>query len=88
MTGRHSVILRPDSVSRVRPPKTTMPNTLAAEPSSQYATLLLLVSGNDEALATCCVPGTMVWLSAPSGEALALLGAAAEELWRGVVCMR
>jgi hypothetical protein len=25
----------PDSVRRVRPPKTTMPNTLAALPSSQ-----------------------------------------------------
>jgi hypothetical protein len=29
----------PDSVRRVRPPKTTMPKTLAALPSSQYATL-------------------------------------------------
>lgn len=37
----------PDSVSRVRPPKTTIPKTLAALPSSQYATALELVSGND-----------------------------------------
>ena len=30
----------PDSVRRVSPPNTTMPKTLAALPSSQYATLL------------------------------------------------
>jgi hypothetical protein len=35
----------PDSVKRVRPPKTTMPKTLAALPSSQYATLFEFVSG-------------------------------------------
>jgi hypothetical protein len=35
----------PDSVRRVRPPKTTMPKTLAALPSSQYATLLEDVLG-------------------------------------------
>lgn len=35
----------PDSVSLVRPPKTTIPKTLAALPSSQYATTLSLVSG-------------------------------------------
>ena len=39
----------PDSVKRVQPPKTTMPNTLAALPSSQYATPLELVSGKLEA---------------------------------------
>lgn len=37
----------PDSVRRVRPPKTTMPKTLTALPSSQYATDLELVSGKD-----------------------------------------
>lgn len=37
----------PDSVSRVRPPNTTMPKTLAALPRSQYATdLEVVVSGN------------------------------------------
>ena len=36
----------PDSVRRVRPPKTTIPNTLAALPSNQYATSLSLTSGN------------------------------------------
>ena len=35
----------PDSVSRVRPPNTTMPNTLAALPRSQYATDFSLVVG-------------------------------------------
>lgn len=37
----------PDSVNRVRPPKTTMPKTLAALPNSQYATDFELVSGNE-----------------------------------------
>jgi hypothetical protein len=35
----------PDSVSLVRPPKTTMPKTLAALPRSQYATIFSLKSG-------------------------------------------
>jgi hypothetical protein len=39
----------PDSVNLVRPPNTTMPKTLAALASSQYATLLSLVSGKLEA---------------------------------------
>jgi hypothetical protein len=63
VTGRHSVMLNlervrllfarkiaedyPDSVSRVRPPKMTMPNTLAALPRSQYATALLLTFGKE-----------------------------------------
>ncbi len=37
--------LYPDSVSLVRPPKTTMPKTLAALPRSQYATIFSLKSG-------------------------------------------
>ena len=48
VTGRHSVMLRPDSVSRVRPPKTTMPKTLVALARSQYATLLDETSGHEE----------------------------------------
>ena len=36
----------PDSVSLVRPPNTTIPKTLVALPSSQYATTFSLVSGN------------------------------------------
>lgn len=35
----------PDSVRRVSPPKTTIPNTLAALARSQYATAFELVSG-------------------------------------------
>lgn len=35
----------PDSVRRVRPPKTTMPKTLAALARSQYAIVLEDVSG-------------------------------------------
>lgn len=45
MLGTH-----PDSVSLVKPPKTTIPNTLAALPSSQYATVLVDVLGKDEPL--------------------------------------
>jgi hypothetical protein len=62
VTGLHSVMLNlpvvsqvhiaqtvthPDSVSLVSPPNTTIPNTLAALPSNQYATAFSLVSGND-----------------------------------------
>jgi hypothetical protein len=36
--GFHSVIDRPESVSRVAPPTTTMPNTIKAVTSSQRAT--------------------------------------------------
>jgi len=38
----------PDSVSLVRPPNTTSPNTLAAPPRSQYATTWSLVSGKKD----------------------------------------
>ena len=41
-------MLRPDSVRRVRPPKTTMPKTLVAEARSQIATLREEVSGKDD----------------------------------------
>ena len=86
-------MLRPDSVRRVRPPKTTIPKTLAAEPSNQYATLLLLVFGKDdddeeEDLALLAMGFCTDWLKAPSGEELAFEGAAAEELCRGVGVMR
>lgn len=36
----------PDSVKRVNPPRTTIPNTRPAEPISQYPTALLLVTGH------------------------------------------
>jgi hypothetical protein len=38
-------MLSPDSVSLVNPPKTTIPKTLAALPSNQYATTLSLSIG-------------------------------------------
>lgn len=38
----------PDSVNRVRPPNTTIPNTLAALARRKYPTDLELVSGKDE----------------------------------------
>ena len=93
MTGRHSVMLRPDSVRRVRPPKTTIPKTLAAEPSNQYATLLLQVFGKhdddeEEDLALLAMGFCTDWLKAPSGDELGFEGAAAEELCRGVGVMR
>lgn len=47
MTGLHSVIDKPLSVSLVKPPNTTIPNTLAALPKSQYATDLSEVSGKN-----------------------------------------
>lgn len=36
MTRFHSVILRPDSVRRVRPPMMRIPKTKAEQPNSQY----------------------------------------------------
>lgn len=36
--GRHSTMLRPDSVRRVTPPTTIIPNTRDAETSNQFAT--------------------------------------------------
>ena len=41
MIGFHSVIDRPDPVSRVTPPTTTMQNTRAAQANSQVATARL-----------------------------------------------
>ena len=71
VTGLHSVMLNlrpvsldhqahtngthPDSVSRVSPPNTTIPNTLAALPKSQYATALWLVSGKERLLVKVCL---------------------------------
>ena len=77
VTGRHSVMLSlsnlagatsavfgrayPDSVRRVKPPNTTMPKTLAALPSSQYATLLDVVLGK---LLDLLLPSAVVAASA------------------------
>lgn len=51
MTGFHSVMLSPDSVSLVNPPNTTIPKTLVADARSQYATLFDDVSGKEEPFA-------------------------------------
>jgi hypothetical protein len=56
----------PDSVRRVKPPKTTMPNTLAALPSSQYATLLELVSGQLLAFGTAALAAPTSCAACPS----------------------
>jgi hypothetical protein len=42
----------PDSVNLVRPPNITIPNTDAALPNSQYATLFEVVSGKNFLLKT------------------------------------
>ena len=70
MTGRHSVMLRPDSVRRVRPPKTTMPKTEAAEARSQYATEREEVSGHEEVFMgeVGCALEPILWLKAARGE--------------------
>ena len=39
MTGFHSVILNPDSVNRVTPPTTTIPNTSAEQRNNQFDTV-------------------------------------------------
>lgn len=46
----HICVLKsyPDSVNLVKPPQTTMPNTLTALPISQYPTALPSVSGKEE----------------------------------------
>lgn len=60
----------PDSVSRVRPPKTTMPNTLTADPINQYPTVLELILGNDLAVTPSTAGFAHVWLSSDSGDDL------------------
>lgn len=68
VTGLHSVMLSPDSVSRVSPPNTTIPKTLAALPSSQYATLFSDVSGKYFAL--LFVPESRKLLASPNVEVI------------------
>ena len=45
VTGRHSVMLSPDSVRRVTPPTTTTPMTKMPHPMSQLPTLFEATSG-------------------------------------------
>jgi len=76
-------MLKPDSVSRVSPPNMTIPNTLAAEPSNQYATDFELVSGHDELFDEVdLVFVAMSCANAPSGDVDDDDGGAAiAELW-------
>ena len=62
----------PDSVSLVRPPKTTIPKTLAALPSSQYPTAFELVSGKNFLL-TVLHEVPAVWPCDGNAEAVATL---------------
>jgi hypothetical protein len=55
VTGFHSVMLRPDSVRRVSPPRITIPNTEAAEAMRKMPTDLLFVSGKEEVFEEDCV---------------------------------
>ena len=68
VTGRHSVMLRPDSVRRVRPPKTTMPKTEVAERRSQVATPLVETSGHEDVGWWVVVFALMLWLRALRGD--------------------
>lgn len=56
----------PDSVSRVRPPNTTMPKTLAALPNNQYATDFDVVFGKllDRGALSAVVPIVAFWIVA------------------------
>lgn len=64
-------------MSRVKPPKTTMPKTLAADPRSQYATDLELVWGQDEDSGDRGLEDSpMLRLRAPNGDVVE-----ADELW-------
>lgn len=89
MTGRHSVMLSPDSVSRVRPPNTTIPNTLAAEPNSQYATESELVAGKEDVEAAFRADREVAPILRPSAPSGDVLGGAVVELcaldWRNAV---
>ena len=59
----------PDSVSLVRPPKTTIPKTDAALPSNQYATGFEVVSGKNLLLAAAwLVLVFILWLRNANGE--------------------
>lgn len=72
-------------MSRVRPPNTTIPKTLAAEPKSQYATAFELVAGKEEveaAVGDVRVVAPIFRPSAPSGDVVDGIDVgAAAELW-------
>lgn len=66
----------PDSVSLVHPPNTTIPNTLAALPRSQYATIFSVTSGNRGSLLE---PLPILRLRLARGEELMLSVALADD---------
>ena len=76
----------PDSVSLVRPPNITIPNTLAALPSNQYATDFELVSGKNDFFDTCVAAlapapaPAMLFPSSPKGDGAGTAGLPTEEL--------
>lgn len=84
----------PDSVSLVRPPKTTIPNTLPADANSQYATVFEDVSGKKPffPFAFACPSAAIFWRSALdivllklfNGEAGACCGRAVVELLKRI----
>lgn len=57
MTGRHSVMLSPDSVSRVTPPTTMTAMTRVEESKSQFPT------AGGESTGSCCASGCCCCLS-------------------------
>lgn len=58
----------PDSVNRVNPPNTTIPNTLPADARSQYATVFDEVSGKNAFLTFSFSALDIVWLSEVNGD--------------------
>ena len=76
------MILRPDSVRRVRPPKTTMPKTLVADARSQRATPRDETSGKEDELDddVLDLAAPMLRESAPSGDAVGC-AAATDDDW-------
>src|SRR5712691_10013054 len=69
-TGCHSVIERPDSVSRVTPPSTTMTRIIAAQARSQAAMLRSsLVGALREVRVDKAAPLPLRWREAEGGKA-------------------
>jgi hypothetical protein len=53
MIGRHSAIDKPDPVSRVKPPRTTIANTSPQQTSNQVATTLSRERLSESSFMTC-----------------------------------
>lgn len=63
MMGRHSTILKPDSVSRVIPPTTTIPKTKEAERNNH-----LVTAGPDSGGSSVTLGPALLEDSSPNGE--------------------